>query len=328
MDQIIIGIDIGGTTIKIGFFNEDGDIVHKWQIPTNKEAQGAHIVNDIWNSVSTKLSEFQMDKKIMGIGVGAPGFVDNKRGFIYEAVNIGWVDIDLAKQFAMHTKVPVFVENDANLAALGENWKGAGNKAENLIAVTLGTGVGGGIIANGSILSGVNGTAGEIGHAVGDPNGYPCNCGRVGCLDTIASGPGLVQQAMDKINANPTSNLATFHSTKGYITAKDIFDLASKDDEICKRIIERTAETLGVALANAATVINPSKILIGGGVSNAGEQLLNIVRNSFEKYSLTRVHQECEIQIAQLGNDAGIIGAAYLILQETNKSMTEGDVTK
>ncbi|MEH7379007.1 ROK family glucokinase [Bacillus sp. JJ1533] len=315
MDETIIGIDIGGTTIKMGFLNEQGDIIHKWEIETNKEKQGIHIVPDIWHSISLKLSEFRITN-IVGIGVGAPGFVDKKTGIVYEAVNIGWRNYELGKELTAKLGLPVFVENDVNLVALGENWRGAGNNAKDLIAVTLGTGVGSGIISNGEIINGMNGTAGELGHIIADPEGYPCNCGRVGCLDTIASATGIVRQARDRIEENPNSQLANLYQKVGHIDAKDVFELAKNGDVICESVINRTADILGLLIANAAMIINPSMVLIGGGVSNAGDQLLRPVTSAFQKYSLGRIGKECKVEIAKLGNDAGIIGAAYLVKQE------------
>lgn len=320
MGGTIIGIDIGGTTVKIGFLNMQGDIIHKWEIDTNREKQGLYIVDEIWNSVTRKISEFQVTN-ILGIGVGAPGFVDKTTGIVYEAVNIGWKDFELGKELRKRSSLPVYVENDVNLVALAENWIGVGNNAKDLIAISLGTGVGSGVIANGEILNGMNGTAGEIGHIIADPEGYPCNCGRIGCLDTIASATGIVNQAMDKMVEHPESGLAALYHTNGKIDAKDVFDLAKKGDRISEDVINRTADILGFLIANAATMINPSKIIIGGGVSKAGEQLLQPVTRAFQKYALPRISQKCHIEIAKLGNDAGIIGAAYLVKQETLETL-------
>lgn len=317
MDEFIIGLDIGGTTVKIGLLNESGDRIEKWEIPTNNKNQGIYIIDDIWHSISKHLDALQINKQsILGIGVGAPGFVDGKTGMVYEAVNIGWKNFELAEQLKEISSMPVFVENDANLAALGENWKGAGDQASDLILITLGTGVGSGVIANGAILKGRNGTAGEIGHIIVDPNGYPCNCGRIGCLDTIASATGIVHQAMDLIAEKPSSTLATYYHKNGNLNSKDVFYLAGKGDVLCEQIINRTANMLASTLASAAAIINPSKIIIGGGLSQAGNQLLNVITAYFQKDTLTRTSEVCDIKIAELGNDAGIIGAAYLVQQQ------------
>src|SRR5690625_4655988 len=316
MTEFILGIDIGGTAIKIGIINIDGSIYSKWDIPTNIENQGESIATDAWSSIVEKLDALHIEKdQLQGIGIGAPGFIDEKTGLVYKAVNIGWENFDLAHQFSELANLPVYVANDANVAALGENWIGAGNQANNLIAVTLGTGVGGGIIANGTMISGENGTAGEIGHITIDPEGYECNCGRRGCLETITSATGMVRQAMAIIEKHPESELTAYYHKHGDITTKDIFDLANQGDELCKQVIHHTADVLGFAISNIAIVVNPSKILIGGGVSQAGEDFIRQIETQFKKYALPRVSDICEFKIAELGNDAGIIGSAYLVNQ-------------
>lgn len=302
MNESIIGIDIGGTTVKIGLLTKDGNLLHKWEITTNLGNSGRHIVDDIGRSLSIKLAEWHMAKdKLIGVGVGAPGFVDRRTGVVHEAVNIGWKDYHLAAQLQNRLGVPIFVENDANMVALGENWKGGGNCAKDLIAITLGTGVGSGIIANGDILSGANRTAGEIGHIIADPSGYLCNCGRIGCLDTVASATGIVRQAMEEMNDYPNAPLAVLYNKKRMIEAKDVFAAAREGDPGCERVIRRIADRLGFVLAGAAAIINPSMIVIGGGVSKAGDQLLCPVARSFQMYSLSRISQACKINIALVG---------------------------
>lgn len=317
MEKFILGIDIGGTTVKIGIVNEDGNIHSKWEIPTNIENQGASIAKDIWSSVQVKLATLKIENEsLQGIGIGAPGFIDEETGLVYKAVNIGWENFDLANQFRELADLPVYVANDANVAALGENWVGAGNQANNLIAVTLGTGVGGGIIANGAMISGENGTAGEIGHITIDPEGYECNCGNRGCLETITSATGMVRQAMALIEKHPESELTVHYNKQGSITTKDIFDLANQGDQLSEQIIHHTADVLGFAISNIAVVVNPSKILIGGGVSQAGESFISQIETQFRKYALPRVSEICEFKVAELGNDAGMIGAAYLVKEK------------
>lgn len=321
VEEILIGVDIGGTAVKIGFINHDGDIIYKWEIPTNKANQGMYIVDDIWNAISAKLASLPGDPTILGIGVGSPGFIDKANGRVFRAVNIGWRNYALAKELGERSRVPVLVENDANLVALGENWHGSGNNVSELIAVTLGTGVGGGVIVNGEIVSGMNGNGGEIGHITVDINGYPCNCGRKGCLETIASATGMVHQAMNAIQAKPESDLVAFRKQNTGLTAKDIFALAEKGEETCTKIIDQTADALGFVLANTAAIINPTKILLGGGVSKAGDTLLQPVTKYFKKYALPRVSESCEVTIAKLGNDAGMIGAAYLVKQAVQRKV-------
>src|SRR5699024_3810868 len=275
---------IGGTTIKIGFINHDGKILYKWEIPTNIGNQGDSIVDDIWASITDRLSKQKNESEIIGIGVGAPGFVNQQTGIVYEAVNIGWKNFNLRDELQRLSNLPVFIGNDANLAALAENWKGSGNQSKDVMLITLGTGVGSGIIANGDILNGTNGTAAEIGHIIADPNGYPCNCGRVGCLDTIASATGIVRQAMDKIAEHPNSALASHYQKHGKLEAKDVFNFAQDGDIASESVINRTTDILGFMIGSAATIINPSQIIIGGGVSKAGEPLLEKIKKSLRKY--------------------------------------------
>lgn len=316
--NIIIGIDIGGTSTKIGFIHNNGEVIYKWEIPTNLQDEGKYIVPEIWESIMSNLERKQINSEsIVGIGAGAPGFIDTAKGIVHKAVNIGWVNFKLAELLEQVSNLPVFIGNDANIAALGEHWQGAGKGAYNLIAVTLGTGVGGGIILNGEVVGGANGTAGEIGHMTVDSNGIPCNCGRKGCLETIVSATGIVRQGLDKIKENPNSPLATFYKEENMLTAKDIFTLANEGDSDCEAIVQHTGNLLGFTISNLAIVLNPSKVLIGGGVSKAGDQLLTIIRSSFEAHTLPRTKEICDIEIAQLGNDAGIIGAAYLVKQNT-----------
>ena len=318
VDELMIGIDIGGTSVKIGLINLNGEIIYKWEIPTNKGNKGDSIVDDIWVSITETLSKQKNESDIIGIGVGAPGFVNRQTGIVYEAVNIGWKNFNLRDELHRRSNLPVFIENDANLAALAENWKGSGNHSKDVMFITLGTGVGGGIIVNGGIMSGTNGTAAEIGHVLVDPNGYACNCGRVGCLETIASATGIVRQAMDEVEHHPNSALASHYKQYGKLEAKDVFKLAQDGDITSENIINRTTDILGFVIANAAIIINPSQIIIGGGVSKAGEPLLSKIKKAFRKYALPRISDCCEVKLAQLGNDAGMIGAAYLVKSSLN----------
>ncbi|GAA5415502.1 glucokinase [Paraliobacillus ryukyuensis] len=317
MNRKLIGVDIGGTTIKIGIITYEGELLHKWEIPTDKRNSANHIPEDIWNSIQDKLTEQHIERtSIVGIGVGAPGFVDTSTGNVSVAVNIGWRNFDLGQAIHELSKLPVYVDNDANIAAVGENWKGSGNLAENIIAITLGTGVGGGIIANGHVINGTNGTAGEIGHITVEPEGgAPCNCGRTGCLETVTSATGIARQAKEAVDAGKDTRLKQRLERNQLLTAKDVFDLAKEGDNVSQSIVAHVTDTLGYAIANVATVINPSKIVIGGGVSKAGEDLLRPLRYAFEKYALPRINEGCEFVIAALENDAGIYGGAYLVKQ-------------
>lgn len=317
MSESIIGVDVGGTSIKIGWLSANGDILAKWEIPTNITDNGAAILTDVWKSISDGISRLDIKKdEVIGIGVGVPGFVNAEEGIVDEAVNIGWKNVKVQEKLHALSGLPVCVANDANTAVLGENWLGAGNQAKNVLAVTLGTGVGGGIIVNGELVNGENGTAGEIGHSTVDVNGLTCNCGKKGCLETIASATGIVRQAEEAIKNNPTSKLAEYYDEDIGISAKDVFERAKNGDNLCEEIIHYTMDILGFSLANIATVLNPSKILIGGGVSKAGDVLINGIKEAFQNHALPRTNDICTIKLAELGNDAGITGAAFLVKQQ------------
>ncbi|WP_431798844.1 ROK family glucokinase [Halobacillus andaensis] len=312
-EKYCIGADIGGTTIKLAVISTEGKIYKKWEIHTDTSEQGKNITRDINIAINDTLKELNIHKSsILGIGAGAPGFVDTKTGYINEAINIGWKHFDFGIELKELTGLPVWVDNDANLAALGENWLGAGRGVENLIAVTLGTGVGGGIIANGDILNGANGTAAEIGHmTMKTAGGAPCNCGRSGCLETETSATAIVRKAKEALGHHSSSQLADLSS----ITAKDVFEAANNGDETAAKVLDEVIDTLGLALANLTVTINPDKIVLGGGVSKAGDQLLDPLRAAYKKYALPRAAEACTFELAELGNDAGVIGGASLVNQ-------------
>ncbi|MCD5323566.1 MULTISPECIES: ROK family glucokinase [Pontibacillus] len=316
--QNVIGIDIGGTTVKLAFVTYDGEIIHKWEIPTVVEGGPEGMVEDIATSIRNEQRKLDLSHEdFKGIGAGAPGYISLEEGIVYEAVNIGgWKDVPLSKLLGEATGYNVRIENDANLAALGEYWKGAGDKAEDLLAYTLGTGVGGGIIANGELLHGANGTVAELGHMTVIANGgRHCNCGRTGCLETEASATGIARSALDGIEQGRSTSLKEQYDQSGEISARDVFEAAADGDELAKEIIDHVTNVLGLAISNMAIAINPSKIVIGGGVSKAGDQLLEPLRSKFDRFTLQRTGSAVEFVIASLGNDAGVIGAAYLARQ-------------
>ncbi|SDB99255.1 glucokinase [Pelagirhabdus alkalitolerans] len=316
MKKYLFGVDIGGTTIKLGIISTEGHIIDKWEITTKKGDQSDQIPNDIWEALSLKMNDHQIDKnQVLGIGAGAPGFVMTETGVIAQAVNLGWIDFPLGELLKNLSGLPVYIDNDANIAALGENWLGSGDLAENLVAITLGTGVGGGIIANGQIVSGTNGMAGEIGHMTMQYNGAPCNCGRNGCLETIASATGIARITNERIDKYPNSILRDIRSLKGKVTAKDVFDAYKESDELATEVVNHITDVLGLAISNIATIVNPSKIVVGGGVSKAKDALLVPLEAAYKRYALPRIVEGSSFTIASLGNDAGIIGGAYLVKQ-------------
>jgi glucokinase len=317
LEEWYIGIDLGGTAIKLAIVTEQGEIKYKAEEATPVSEGGDQALYKMNQMIEKGLIALQLKRQhVKGIGIGAPAFLDLEKGFVYSAVNLGWKDYALKDRLEEITKLPVIVDNDANAAALGEMWQGAGQGATNLLCITLGTGVGGGVIIHGQIYHGARGTSGEIGHyTVLAEEGYQCNCGKTGCLETIASATGIVRIAMDALaeeKRNP-STLAQVLSENGRIEAKDVTNCAQEGDILSQHVLNQVGYYLGIALGNYAIVMNPEKIVIGGGVSKAGEVLFKPIREYYDKYALPLFTGRIEIVPASLGNDAGVIGAAWLV---------------
>lgn len=312
-----IGIDLGGTSIKLALVDREGNIRYKTEAPTNVQDGDDSILLQIRDMIQEILATGSYRKdQIKGIGMGAPGFLNIQEGVMLEAVNIGWKNYPVRQKLQQLVDMPVFLDNDANVAAYGEQWKGAGERAQDVLCVTLGTGVGGGVIINHQIHHGAHDTAGEIGHMTVIPEGgYRCNCGKRGCLETVASATGMVRMAIDRLSHEPKrqSKLRQILQQNGRIEAKDIAIAAENDDAFALEVMDRVAFYLGVTLANYALIMNPHKIVIGGGVSKAGDVLFEPLRTYFRKFALSDVTGEVEIVPAILGNDAGMIGAARLV---------------
>ncbi|WML50664.1 ROK family glucokinase [Neobacillus sp. PS3-34] len=321
-EKWLVGVDLGGTTTKLAFINMYGEIQHKWEIPTDNSNDGKNITINIAKTIDQKLEELGQEKtKLAGIGMGAPGPVNYATGVIYNAVNLGWPDnYPLKDLLEVETNLPALIDNDANCAAIGEMWKGAGNGAKDLVCVTLGTGVGGGVIANGNIVQGVSGAAGEIGHITSIPEGgAPCNCGKTGCLETIASATGIVRIAMEELKKEDAAGeLKDIFAANDLVSAKNVFDAARNGDALALLVLEKVSLHLGLALANIANTLNPEKIVLGGGVSKAGNVLLDQVKINFDKFAFPRVKKSTTLALATLGNDAGVIGAAWLIKNKSS----------
>lgn len=316
----IVGVDIGGTTSKMAFITPKGDIVSKWQIPTDHRNHGGNIPEQLKYEIEKKCSELGAENTcLMGIGVGAPGSVNAVTGIVREATNLSWKSAyPLKKNLEATTGLPVAIDNDANCAALGEMWKGSGQGARNLVLVTLGTGIGSGIVINGHIVHGAGGAAGEIGHlASNTKDGYLCKCGKHGCLETIASATGIVRAALAIANDHSDGGLSFFYKQNGTITAKNVFDFAERGDHQAKSVVDYALEHLGIALANVANTLNPEKIVIGGGVSKAGQYLLTRLNHYYQQHLFPTVKETTEIKLASLGNDAGVLGAAWIADQLT-----------
>lgn len=318
-DPKLLGIDLGGTTTKFAIMKPQGEIQQRWSIQTDVLNDGNNIIPNIIDSINHHLQLYQMSaKQFQGIGIGTPGSVDYQTGTVDSAFNLNWDrPMALKEQIELHTNIPVQVENDANVAALGERWLGAGKNADNVAFVTLGTGVGGGIIINGQIVHGQGGSAGEIGHMTINPQGYRCTCGKRGCLETVASATGIVHVARDYAQEYAgDSELKASLDNGDDLTAKDVFDLAKQNDPLALKVTSAVCDQLGLALSIVAVTINPQYIIIGGGVSNAGDFLLKRVQESYNRYVFSSVKKTTTLTLATLGNEAGVIGAASLILNK------------
>lgn len=307
------GVDVGGTTIKMGFFDKNGELLEKWEIETRKENGGAAILDDVAEQIQRKLTERGVSKsEVAGVGLGVPGPVKSD-GTVVRCINLGWDVFNVEQALSEKTGLKVRAGNDANVAALGEMWKGGGRGHRNLLLVTLGTGVGGGIIIEGRMLSGSNGAGGEIGHVVvKEDETEVCGCGKKGCLEQYASATGIVRVTKKALKS---CEKETSLRGKDPLTAKDIFDEAKKGDAFAKEQVEQMGKTLGTAIANIACVVNPEVIVIGGGVSRAGSILIDPVEKYFKEQTF-HACRNAEFALAQLGNDAGIYGGAYLISEE------------
>ena len=304
------GIDIGGTTVKIGLFTTEGELLEKWEIKTRTENHGEAILPDVAESLQNKMQEKNIRKsEVDGIGIGIPAPV-MEDGVVQKTANLGWGYKEVTREMKELTGLPVAAGNDANMAALGEMWLGAGKGQKNMIMVTLGTGVGGGIMVNGKPLAGSHGAGGEIGHfCVNEEETETCGCGNTGCLEQYASATGISRLARRRLERDDSPS-----SLRGSeISAKAVFDALKEGDAVAKEIVEEFGSYLGHALAAIAVITDPSVIVIGGGVSKAGEILLEYVEKSFHEKAYF-ANQDTRFVLAQLGNDAGICGAAKLIL--------------
>lgn len=311
MQKKCFGIDIGGTTVKLGLFTVDGELLDKWEIITRKEENGSYILQDINDSLNNKMVEKSITKdEIEGIGIGVPGPV-TENGTVLKCVNLGWDVFNVEEEVTRLTGFKTKAGNDANVAALGEVWKGGGRGYKNIIMVTLGTGVGGGVIIDSNILCGSKGAAGEIGHiTVNYQEEDACNCGKHGCLEQYASATGIVKEAKRLLEkTDKATKLRSFEK----LSAKIIFDVAKEKDEIAIELVEQFGRNLGIVLSHVAAVVDPEAFVIGGGVSKAGHVVTDIIKKYYEKNVMFALKNK-EFKLAELGNDAGIYGAARMVL--------------
>ena len=310
--KIGFGVDLGGTTVKLAAFTPEGEMLSKWEIPTVTANRGAQILPDIAASVLKYCEENNIAKEnVLGIGIGVPGPVDGS-GVVAACENLGWGRVDVCKVLGDLTGFAVKAGNDATVAAVGECWKGGGQGCKNMVMVTLGTGVGGGIVLDGKPLHGVNGAAGEIGHMVLNRNETrPCACGKYGCVEQYCSATGIARMAVDFLaDHQEASTLRNLEK----ITAKDVFDAANAGDRVAKTILEQAYAYMGEFIANICIMLNPQQIVIGGGVSKAGQPLIDGIKRHFGRYVYHVSGDAVEFKLATLGNDAGVYGAFKLLL--------------
>ena len=313
MKKYCFGIDVGGTTVKMGLFTTEGELLDKWEIPTRKEDGGAYILNDVAASVEAKLVEKNIAKEdVAGAGIGVPGPTLDT-GYVSICVNLGWKDKNPANELSELLSIPVKAGNDANVAALGEMWKGGGEGYLDVVLLTLGTGVGGGIIINGEIAPSHRGVGGELGHITVNPDEEAtCNCGNHGCLEQYASATGVVRIAKKLLAASKEeSSLRTLET----VTAKDVFDAAKAGDHLAVEAVEVLGKYLGLVVANVALTVDPDVFVIGGGVSKAGQVLIDVITKYYHKFAKIIGDNKAKVVLAKLGNDAGIYGAARMVLK-------------
>ena len=313
MKKYCFGIDVGGTTVKMGLFTTEGELLDKWEIPTRKEDGGAYILNDVAASVEAKLAEKNIAKEdVAGAGIGVPGPTLDT-GYVSICVNLGWKDKNPANELSELLSIPVKAGNDANVAALGEMWKGGGEGYLDVVLLTLGTGVGGGIIINGEIAPSHRGVGGELGHITVNPDEEAtCNCGNHGCLEQYASATGVVRIAKKLLAASKEeSSLRTLET----VTAKDVFDAAKAGDHLAVEAVEVLGKYLGLVVANVALTVDPDVFVIGGGVSKAGQVLIDVITKYYHKFAKIIGDNKAKVVLAKLGNDAGIYGAARMVLK-------------
>ena len=310
MKNYAFGVDVGGTLCKLGLFETDGTLLERWEIPTDTRDGGTRILPDIAATIQERRKKLP-ENSVLGVGVGVPSPM-TQNGVAIKSVNLGWENYPVAVELSRLTSLPVYAANDVNVASLGELWKGSAVGYSNAIVLTLGTGIGGGLIVNGHLVNGETGSAGEIGHIIVNPQETErCACGRKGCLEQYASATGLVRMAERRLSGTSAHSILR---EKNPFTAKDIFDAAKAGDAIAVELVESFGQILGSALSDMACVLNPEIIVIGGGVSRAGSIVTDIVQRFFYEKTLFTC-KNTKIVLATLGNDAGIYGGVRLLLE-------------
>lgn len=314
MRKYLIGIDLGGTNLKAGIVDRNGKILHQFSIKTDANAESQVISRQICELVAEIIKKGRIGQAdIVGIGLGSPGLIDKKGETILFSPNLPkWHDVPIKKVIGEKFDLPCILENDANAAAWGEKWVGAGKNANSLVMLTLGTGIGGGIIIDNKLWRGMNNVAAEIGHMTIQADGPRCNCGNYGCIEVYASATGMVRRFKELLESGKASSL----KKNDEITAKRISEAAVQGDKTALSIIEETGRYLGIAMVNIIHILNPEVIVLAGGMIGSGELLMNPIKQIIEKRALKASYKDTKILFSQLGTDAGIIGAAGCLLKE------------
>lgn len=321
MGDYIIGVDLGGTSAKLAIATPSGELKYKWNITTDNQEGGKYIVPSIIQSLQRSLDEHDLSEQdILGIGMGSPGAVNVDQQTVVGAYNLNWTHHQaVGRQFKeAFPNTPFFIDNDANVAALGEQWLGAGNGADHVVTLTIGTGIGGGIVIDGQLYRGSQGMAGEVGHITVDPDSpLDCTCGKPGCFEALASAKGVVNLA--KLMASDFEEATPFHryleSTMN-VTSFDLFEAAKKEDAFALKVVNQVCKYIGLGVSHIANTLNPSVIVLGGGMSLAGEFMLERVRQYYQSFTFKEIKDSTHLVLAELGNDAGVIGAINLVNTE------------
>jgi len=317
METRYIGVDLGGTSAKIGVVDGEGKLLKHTEVPTYGEGPEPVLQRVVEAARELTTQSGASWDQVVGIGMGLPGFLDLERGVIKRLTNLPWENVPIVERLETLCRRPVRIDNDANVAALGESWSGAGAGVDDMVAITLGTGVGGGVIAGGRLIHGISNAAGEIGHVCVEPGGARCGCGQRGCLETISSATGIVRLAREALEKGESTSLAETSQT-GELTARDVFQAAERGDAVASRVVQTAVDALARVMAMVTVVLNPARFVIGGGVARAGDTLFQPLEHAYRKHVLPSAAEGVEIVPAKLGNNAGIIGAAGLIARREN----------
>jgi len=320
--RFVLGIDIGGTNLVVGAVAEDGSALHALRSEPTRPEEGSDAVlrrlGGMGRAVMDETRKMVPGAEFAGVGAGAPGPLDTKRGVVLLTPNLGWVNLPLRQLLQDALGIPAMIDNDANCAVLGEWWRGAARGAKQVIGITIGTGIGGGIIVDGRLYHGASDCAGEIGHTTVEVNGRRCKCGNYGCLEAYASGPAIARRAVEAIEAGQTSKLPDYvDGALERITAQTVYQAAHDGDELAEEVVGDTAKFLGAGIANMINIFNPEIVVVFGGVTYAGERLFGPLRREVAKRAFKPAVAVCRILPAELTGTAGVYGAARTFIDQT-----------